>query len=70
MIDPRLNDRGFSEPYRNQLAFRAGLISADHPQLWRDSDLHKAAARRSTDPNAHLCECGEFVRHGCPARDH
>jgi hypothetical protein len=55
MVDPRLNDRGFSEPYREQLAYRAGLIPADHPQLWKDSDLHRAAARpkverRSANP--------------------
>ncbi len=46
MIDPRLNDRGFTEQYRAQLAYRAALIPADHPQLWSDSDLHNAAVAR------------------------
>lgn len=30
---------------RNRLAHLAGLISADHPQLWREQDLCRAADR-------------------------
>lgn len=45
MIDPRLNDRGLTEQQRDHLAHVAGLLPVDHPQLWRDSDLERAAAR-------------------------
>jgi len=45
MLDPRLNDLGLTEQERSRLAAAAGLIPADHPQLWKDSDLHRAAAR-------------------------
>lgn len=45
MIDPRLNDKGLSEPERARLAHVAGMIAADHPQLWTDSDLQRAASR-------------------------
>lgn len=45
MIDPRLNDRGYSERQRAQLAADARLIAADHAQLWKDSDLARAATR-------------------------
>jgi hypothetical protein len=67
MIDPRLNDRGFSEAYRVMLAYSAGLIPADHPQLWKDSALHASAERAEARRARDAAPQGEAVRLFTPA---
>lgn len=49
MIDPRLNDLNYTPEQRDRLVARLGLIPADHPQLWKDSDLARALKRRAED---------------------
>jgi len=62
MVDPRLNDHGYTETERALLAARAGLISADHAQLWKDSDLLASAERADARRARDTAPQGETVR--------
>lgn len=73
MIDPRINDLGYTARGREQLAAFCELVPADHAQLWPDSDLRHSAARRGAvvsgcgcltlnPPNGAVIKCGRHRR--------
>jgi hypothetical protein len=67
LIDPRLNDLRLSEQERWHLARVAGLLAADHPQLWKDSDLQRSANRALELRRQRDAEKHETVRLFTPA---